>query len=238
VNPPVPVVILCGGRGTRLREGKREIPKALVPIGGVPILLHIMRLYASRGFSDFVLCLGYRGGQIRRFWARPPREARGWRVDCVDTGVDTNTAGRLKRAAPHIRSADFFATYGDGLSDIDPRGLLAYHLRHGRAATMTCVKPPIQFGVAELGPGRRVTAYVEKPPSEKWVNGGFFVFQRRMLSYIRGDEVLEQGPFARLTRARELVAYPFRGFWNCMDTYKDNLRLNELWDGGQAPWRV
>jgi glucose-1-phosphate cytidylyltransferase len=234
----IPVVIFCGGQGTRLRERTREIPKALVPIGDLPILMHIMKYFDHHGFNDFILCAGYKAGKIRSYFAPPSRRPTGWRIRCVDTGANTNTAGRLERVAPLIESRDFFATYGDGLSNVDLKALLRFHRGHGRAATMTCVKPRIQFGVARLDQADVVRAYVEKPPSADWVNGGFFAFTRDVFRYIKGDEVLEQEPFDRLTAARQLTGYRFRGFWSCMDTYKDTLQLNELWARKKAPWKA
>ena len=235
---PIPVVILCGGRGLRLRERTAEIPKALVPVGRMPILLHIMKYYAHHGFTDFILCAGYKAGKLRA-WARSPALRRlGWRVTCVDTGQNTNTAGRLKKISSLIETPEFFATYGDGLSTVDLNQLLAFHRRHGKEATITCVKPRTQFGLVRLGKGGLVRSFVEKPPSEDWINGGFFVFNTGVFKYIRGDEMLEQRPFERLRSARQLVGYSFRGFWTCMDTYKDNVQLNELWARDRAPWKL
>ena len=233
-----PVVVLCGGLGTRLRERTREVPKALVPVGDEPILSHILRYYAHFGFDEFILCAGYKAARLKEYAKSRAARAAGWKVTCVDTGLDTNTAGRLRRVAPLIKAPRFFATYGDGLSSVDLRKLLAFHEAHGKTATLTCVKPRIQFGIVRLGADKTVRRYVEKPPSADWVNGGFFVFERDVFRYIKGDEVLEQEPFARLTKARQLAGYPFAGFWSCMDTFKDNVSLNELWAKKKAPWKV
>lgn len=233
----VPVVILCGGRGTRLRERTLEIPKALVPIGRMPILLHIMKYYAHFGFKDFVLCGGFKFKKLKRYFQSHKSLVPGWNIRCVNTGLNTNTAGRLLRIKKYIKTPYFFSTYGDGLASVNLKGLLRFHRSHGRDATMTCVKPRIQFGISLLGRGNVVKKYVEKPPSKNWVNGGFFVFNQQIFDYIKGDEILEQGPFARLTSAHQMVGYTFDGFWTCMDTYKDTLLLNELWSKGKAPWK-
>lgn len=234
----IPVVILCGGQGTRLRERTHEIPKALVPVGAMPIVFHIMKYYAHFGFTEFILCAGYKVGKMRQFAASAAIRKTGWKVTCVDTGPNTNTAGRLRRIAPLIKGPRFFATYGDGLSTVNLKDLIKFHLTHGLTATMTCVKPRVQFGMVMLDKKNVVKAFVEKPPSEHWVNGGFFVFESDVFRAIKGDEVLEQEPFARLRKSRQIAGYPFGGFWTCMDTYKDNLQLNELWARKKAPWKV
>ncbi len=234
-----PVVILCGGRGTRLRERTREIPKPLVEIGGRPILWHVIALYAAQGFRRFLLATGYRGELIERFAATHPwRE--GVTVECVDTGLDTPTGGRIKRLESQLQGQErFCATYADGLADIDLARLLAFHEAHGALATMTVVRPELQFGVTELdGEGGRVLGFREKPRSEHWVNGGFFCFRAAALGYLAPDSVLEREPLERLAAASELRAYRHEGFWECMDTYKDAVALNDLWASGSAPWRV
>lgn len=230
------VVILCGGRGTRLQERTQEIPKPLVEIGGRPILWHIMRLYAEQGLMRFVLCTGYKGELIAEFVA-----AEAWpdgvEVACADTGLDTPTGGRIRRIADRVGTR-FCATYGDGLADIDLRAELAFHHGHGALATMAVVRPELQFGVTELSDDDRVTGFREKPRSEHWVNGGFFVFERDVLRVLRDDSVLERAPLETLAAEGELRAYRHTGFWECMDTYKDAVALNDLWAGGQAPWKV
>jgi len=255
-----PVVILCGGRGTRLREQTEMIPKPLVEIGGRPILWHIMKTYAYFGCTRFVLCLGYKGEQIRSFFmGQDPepyldaeqgvpgpdetvryREAREeWTITFAETGLDTNTGGRVKRAASrYVQESLFFVTYGDGLARINLLDLLDFHRRKGRLATLTCVRPLFPFGIAELGLDDRVIAFREKPQMYEWVNGGFFVFERQVLSYLGTDDVLEQEPFERLAKDSQLSAYRFEDFWMCMDTYKDAQRLNDLWEAGEAPWRI
>jgi glucose-1-phosphate cytidylyltransferase len=231
-----PVAILCGGRGTRLQEHTRELPKPLVEIGGLPILWHVIQLYAAQGFERFLLATGYRGELIGRF-AAARDWPRGVRVDCVDTGVDTPTGGRVKLLGPHLGGERFCLTYADGLADIDLGALLEFHHSHGALATMTVVRPRLQFGVTELdGDGDRVRGFREKPRSEHWINGGFFCLEAAALDDLDVDSVLERQPLQRLARAGQLHAYRHDGFWECMDTYKDAIALNDIWASGAAPW--
>ena len=271
-----PVAILCGGRGTRLREHTAEIPKPLVEIGGRPILWHVIQLYAAQGFTSFLLATGYRGELIRDFVARESW-GEGVEVLCVDTGPDTPTGGRIKLLEPqlcarayacahagahiaekslsadrsshakslsaekssHAADATFCATYADGLADIDLQALLAFHEGHGALATITVVRPELQFGVAELdGEDGRVLGFREKPRSEHWINGGFLCLRLGVLDYLRPDSVLEREPLRRLAADGQLRAYRHEGFWECMDTYKDAVALNDLWASGAPPWRA
>ncbi len=231
------VVILCGGRGTRLQADAPTLAKPLVEIGGRPILWHVVRIYAAQGFRRFTLCLGHRGEQIERFAA-----ARDWpggvEVRCLNTGEDTPTGGRVRRAALDLDGRAFCVTYADGVADIDLHALLAFHRAHGRTATVTVVRPRLQFGVVELDGDGRVTGFVEKPRSERWVNGGFFCFEPEVVDALTDDSVLEREPLAALAAAGRLRAYRHEGFWDCMDTYKDALLLNDLWSAGEAPWKV
>jgi len=231
-----PVAILCGGRGTRLQEHTRELPKPLVEIGGEPIVGHVIGLYASQGFERFVLATGYRGELIDAYI-----RARAWpdgvSVQCVDTGIDTPTGGRLKLLQDRVGEATWCATYADGLADIDLGELLAFHAAHGAAASMTVVRPELQFGVAELDGDARVTGFREKPRSEHWINGGFFCFEPAMFEHLREDSILEREPLRALAAAGHLRAYRHEGWWECMDTYKDAIALNDLWASGRAPWR-
>lgn len=232
-----PVAILCGGRGTRLQEHTREIPKPLVEIGGMPILWHVIELYVAQGFTRFLLATGYKGALIDEFVARC-EWPHGVEVLCVDTGPDTPTGGRLKMLERHIGGARFCATYADGLADIDLASLLRFHAAHGAPATMTVVRPELQFGVADLAQdGETVLGFTEKPRSEHWVNGGFFCFEPQALTYMTLDSVLEREPLRSLAAEGRLRAYRHEGFWECMDTYKDAVMLNDLWAGGPAPWR-
>jgi glucose-1-phosphate cytidylyltransferase len=232
-----PVAILCGGRGTRLQEHTRTIPKPLVEIGGMPIVWHVVQLYATAGFREFVLCTGYLGEQIEEFVG-----SHGWPagvvVDCVDTGLDTPTGGRIAAVADRLDGGTFCATYADGVADLDLRALLAFHHGHGAAATITVVRPELQFGITELDGGHRVVGFREKPRSEHWVNGGFFCFEHGALGYVGEDSVLEREPLERLASVGQLHAYRHEGFWECMDTYKDAVLLNDIWASGGAPWKV
>jgi glucose-1-phosphate cytidylyltransferase len=232
-----PVVILCGGRGTRLRERTESVPKALVEIGGRPILWHVIQIYAAQGFERFLLATGYMGEAVAEF-AAAERWPAGVRVEAFDTGLDTPTGGRIAALGPRFGGESFCATYADGVADVDLGALLDFH-RAGRGlATMTVVRPHLQWGVAELGEGDRVEGFVEKPRSERWINGGFLCFEAGALGYIGTDSVLEREPLQSLAAAGELGAYRHDGFWDCMDTYKDAVVLNDLWASGEAPWQV
>jgi glucose-1-phosphate cytidylyltransferase len=229
------VAILCGGRGTRLQEHAQEMPKPLVEIGGMPILWHVVRIYAAQGLRRFLLCTGYRGEQVRDF-AAGAEWPEGVEVRCVDTGIDTPTGGRLWRVRDELAGAPFLATYADGVADIDLGALRAHHAAHGALATVTVVRPALPFGVAVLDGGDRIVGFHEKPRAEHWINGGFFAFQPGALHYLREDSVLEREPLERLAADGELRAYRHEGFWACMDTYKDAVALNDLWAAGTAPW--
>jgi glucose-1-phosphate cytidylyltransferase len=231
-----PVAILCGGRGTRLRAHVPDIPKPLVEIGGLPIVWHVIQIYASQGFERFLLATGYKGELIERF-AAEHRWPSGVRVDCVDTGDETPTGGRLKLIAERLDGEPFCATYADGLASVDLESLLAFHRSHGALATMTVVRPELQFGVTELDGEGRVLGFHEKPRSEHWINGGFFCFEPAVADYLALDGALEREPLERLAADGQLRAYRHEGFWECMDTYKDAVALNDLWRSGEAPWR-
>ena len=231
-----PVVILCGGRGTRLRERTESVPKALVEIGGQPILWHVIQIYAAQGFQRFLLATGYLGEVVAQFAAIEDWPV-GVRVECVDTGLDTPTGGRIALLAERLGGETFCTTYADGVADVDLGALLDFHRGHGAAATMTVVRPNLQWGVAELD-GDRVAGFVEKPRSEHWINGGFLCFEPAALDRLDETSVLEREPLAELAAAGELRAFRHEGFWDCMDTYKDAVVLDDLWNSGQAPWRV
>jgi glucose-1-phosphate cytidylyltransferase len=232
-----PVAILCGGRGTRLQERTREIPKPLVEIGGRPIVWHVIRIYAAQGFRRFLLLTGYKGELVAEFVAGE-RWPEGVQVACLDTGIDTPTGGRVRRAAAELGDGTACVTYADGVADVDLGALLDVHRAHGGQATMTVVRPTLQFGVTELDGGGRVTGFTEKPRSEHWVNGGFLCLEAAALHSIDDDAVLERGPLEDLAARGELYAYRHEGFWDCMDTYKDAVLLNDLWAAGRAPWRI
>jgi glucose-1-phosphate cytidylyltransferase len=231
------VVILCGGRGTRLQEHTRSIPKPLVEIGGRPIVWHVVQLYAVQGFRRFILCTGYKGELIEAF-VRDHAWPDGIDIRCVDTGLDTPTGGRIARVADHVDGATFCATYADGVADIDLARLLAFHGGHGGLATMTVVRPELQFGVTEMGEDGLVVGFREKPRSEHWINGGFFCFEPGVFDYLDDSCVLEREPLEGLAAHGQLHAFRHIGFWDCMDTYKDAVLLNDLWASGAPPWKV
>jgi glucose-1-phosphate cytidylyltransferase len=254
-------VILCGGRGTRLGEHGVNVPKALIEIGGRPLLWHLLKIYTHHGLNDFVLCLGYLGDTIKRYFVerrwldhdftlelsadgetqllKHERGRDDWRITFADTGQDTNTGGRLKRIQPYIGDDETFCvTYGDGLANVDLPALLTFHRAHGKLATLTAVHPRSSFGILKLGAENAVTDFEEKPMLQEWINGGFFVFNRGIFEYLDEDCVLEREPLERLARAGELIAYQHTGFWKCLDTYKDNVEFNQLWEAGQAEWKV
>jgi len=231
-----PVVILCGGRGTRLRERTESVPKALVEIGGRPILWHVIQIYAAQGFERFLLATGYMGEAVEEF-VDSERWPAGVRVECVDTGLDTPTGGRVAALADRLDGGSFCVTYADGVADIDLDALLGFHREQGAPATVTVVQPNLQWGVAELA-GDAVSGFVEKPRSEHWINGGFFCFEPGVFEYLAEDSVLEREPLERLAADGQLRAYRHEGFWDCMDTYKDAVVLNDLWSAGRAAWRI
>jgi len=232
-----PVAILCGGRGTRLQERTHAIPKALVEIGGRPILWHVIRIYASQGLRRFLLLTGYLGEMIEEFvrdaeWPEPVE------IDCLPTGLETPTGGRIALARERLGEGSFSLTYADGVADIDLEALAAFHRGHGRLGTVTVVRPRTQFGIADIDERDRVLAFEEKPRLDHWVNGGFFCFEPGFVDYLNADSVLEDAPLRHLAAAGELHAFRHGGFWDCMDTYKDAVVLNDLWREGGAPWAV
>ena len=231
------VVILCGGRGTRLRGRGSSLPKPLVEIGGRPILWHVIKIYLAHGFRRLLLLTGYRGEQVEAFVARAswPPDAE---IRCLDTGVDTPTGGRLHRALGVLDGDRFCLGYADGVADIDLGALLSFHAAHGAGATMAVVQPRLPFGVARLDGDGSVLGFTEKPRSELWVNAGFFCFERSALGVLEPDSVLEREPLEHLAAAGQLRAFRHEGFWECMDTYKDAITLNDLWAEKRAPWRL
>jgi glucose-1-phosphate cytidylyltransferase len=235
--PETAVAILCGGRGTRLQEKTHAIPKALVEIGGKPILWHVIKIYAAQGFRRFMLLTGYLGDMIADFatgerWPEPVQ------VECVDTGADTPTGGRVARIADRLRDGTFCLTYADGVADIDLAALLAFHGREDALATMTVVRPYSQWGIAVIDGGERITGFQEKPRLDSWINGGFFCLEPGFLDYVEETSVLERDPMERVAAEGRLAAFRHHGFWDCMDTYKDAVILEDLWSSGAAPWRV
>lgn len=254
------VVILCGGMGTRLREETEYRPKPMVDVGGRPILWHIMKYYSHFGFRDFVLCLGYRGqvikeyflnyeamnndftvclGQANQIRFHDQHREQGFHVTLADTGLETMTGGRIRRAAKYLDDDTFMMTYGDGLSNVDLGALLAFHKAHGRIATVTSVNPPVRYGILGINRTGEVEKFFEKPISSDCASAGFFVFSRKVLDYIDSDDtVFENGPLEQLTADKQLMAYRHDGFFFAMDTYREYVQLNEIWRAGDAPWKV
>jgi len=235
---PFPVVvILCGGRGTRLQEKTVDLPKPLVEIGGYPIVWHVIQLYVVQGARDFVLAGGYKVDQLTA-WAAETTWPEGVRVRCLDTGLDTQTGGRIHGLRDEVGKGAFMVTYADGVADIDLGKLLEHHHGHGQAATITVVRPELQFGVALIEAGDVVSGFQEKPRAEHWINGGFFCFEPAVFDYLTASSILEREPLEGLADDGALHAFRHTGFWACMDTYKDATRLNDLWAGDTAPWKL
>ena len=251
-------VILCGGLGTRLSEETVLKPKPMIEIGGMPVLWHIMKIYAAHGINEFVLALGYKGEVIKDFFVNYRYRSRSltvelhkgtvsvhqgdsddWTVHLLDTGTNTQTGGRLRRAAQFIGRETFMATYGDGVTNLDIKKLEAFHRDHGRLASVTAVRPPARFG-SMVFDGNMVKRFEEKPQvGEGWINGGFFVLEPEAMDRIEGDSVLwELEPMERLAAEGQLSAYRHDGFWQCMDTLRDVRLLESLWQEGKAPWKV
>ncbi|MBN2522457.1 MAG: glucose-1-phosphate cytidylyltransferase [Bacteroidales bacterium] len=252
-------VILAGGFGTRLSEETELKPKPMVEIGGKPILWHIMKLYSFYGVHDFVICLGYKGYIIKEYFANyflhmadvtfdmvqntmnvHRKHAEPWNVTLVDTGIDTMTGGRIKRIEPYIGNERFMVTYGDGLANVDIQNLIAFHENHKRIGTITAVQPSGRFGALEIDGEADVLSFKEKPKGDGvWINGGFFVFEPEIFSYIKGDTtIFEKEPLETLSADRQLKSHRHYGFWKPMDTLREKKELEELWQSGKAPWKV
>lgn len=253
-------VILAGGFGTRLSEETEIRPKPLIEIGGRPIIWHIMKLYAAHGVKEFIVCCGYKGAMIKEYFANYflmtsdmaidlstntieylTRSDVDWRITLVDTGLATLTGGRIKRIANHLLPDETFClTYGDGVSNVDIRGSIDFHHRHQRIATVTAVPSPGRFGILDLDSTARVRRFHEKPDNEMgWINGGFFVLNRRVIDYIAGDDTTwEREPLQDLASQDQLRAYQHTGFWKPMDTLRDKTELEQLWASGNAPWKI
>jgi glucose-1-phosphate cytidylyltransferase len=255
-------VILCGGQGMRLREETEYKAKPMVTIGGIPVLWHIMKIYSHFGVKDFVLCLGYRGDTIKQYFLNQEfisrdftinlkgskkvvhdslHEAENWNITLADTGANAMTGARVKRIERYIEEDNFLLTYGDGLANVDISATISHHKRFGTIGTLTGVNPHSRFGMAKTDDKGIVTEFIEKPVMfNEYVNGGFYVFKKEFFDHLKSEDgcVLETEPLANLARRRQLSMYKHRGFFHAMDTYKDYLDLNKIWDSGKVPWKV
>ncbi len=254
------VVILCGGKGLRLLSTEENIPKPLVEIGDKPILWHIMKIYSHYGYKDFILCLGYKGDKIKEYFMRhdtwedvdftvnlkerkkiklhKPVEQEDWNITFADTGVETNTGGRVKRIEKYIDEDEFFLTYGDGVSDININELYDYHKKHGKIMTMTCVRPQSPFGIIDINKENLIMFFHEKPQADYWINGGFCVCNKKIFNFLGENDILEVETIPKFIERKELVAYRYDRFWQCMDTLKHVQILNEMWKSGNAEWKL
>jgi glucose-1-phosphate cytidylyltransferase len=254
------VVILAGGFGTRLMEETVVKPKPMVEVGGRPIIWHIMNIYATYGFKEFIVALGYKGEVIKSYFLDQyylendftinlsdgkkqvhDKASKDWIVHLIDTGIATQTSGRIKRLAKWIGNEPFMLTYGDGVANVDITQLIDYHKSRGKLATITAVRPPARFGALNFdGDNMHVNDFIEKPQmGEGWINGGFFVLEPAVLDYLGGDnEIFERAPLQNLANDNQLVAFKHDGFWQCMDTLRDVRLLEGMWEAGAAPWKV
>lgn len=254
------VVILCGGKGTRISEETQSIPKPMVEIGGKPILWHIMKIYSYYGFNDFIICLGYRGYVIKEYFSHyflhmsdvtidmvnnetkiHATASEPWKVTLVETGFDTMTGSRLKKVAKYINNQTFMMTYGDGVGDIDIQALVETHRKNKKFATLTAVQTAGRFGVLEIGESNEIKSFLEKPKGEgSWINAGFFVLEPEVFDYMADGEstVWEREPLENLSRDKQLGVYKHNGLWKCMDTLRDKLEFEALWASGNTPWKV
>jgi len=253
------VVILAGGRGTRISEETEVLPKPMIQIGEKPILWHIMKLYSHFGFNDFIICLGYKGYVIKEYFANyfihsadltldlklnsmkvHGSKVEPWKVTLIDTGLETLTGGRIKRIEKYVGGKTFFLTYGDGIGDVNIKESLAFHKKQGRLATITAVQQAGRFGALNIARPGNVQSFFEKPKGDgAWVNGGFFVLEPGIFKYIKDDSAMWEGePLENLARDNELNAYKHNKFWKCMDTLRDKVELEALWNEGDAPWKL
>jgi glucose-1-phosphate cytidylyltransferase len=254
------VVIFAGGMGTRISEESQLRPKPMIEIGGKPILWHIMKLYESHGFNDFVICLGYKGYMIKEYFMNyymhnsditidltnnefkiHQSKAENFKITLVDTGLDTKTAGRLKKVKDHIGAGTFMLTYGDGLADINLKELLAFHHKHGKTATVSSIQPAGRYGSLDIDRLNNVNKFIEKPKGDGfWINGGFFILNSNVFDYLNGDceDVMwEDSPLEKLAVDGELFAFKHEGFWKAMDALRDKIELEEMWNSGKPKWK-
>lgn len=253
------VLLLAGGFGTRLSEETALKPKPMVEIGGMPILWHIMKSYSAHGYNDFVILLGYKSYVIKEYFANyflhqsdvtinlkdnsvevHNTSSEPWKVTLLDTGLNTMTGGRIKRAKDYINNEPFLLTYGDGVADVNIKETVKFHKDHGKLITMTSVQPAGRFGALDISPDLKVNSFKEKPQGDgNWINGGYFVCQPEVMDYIENDAtVFEQSPLESLASNNQLYTYKHHGYWQCMDTLRDMRHLNEVWDANKAPWKV
>jgi glucose-1-phosphate cytidylyltransferase len=256
----LPLVILAGGLGTRLREETEYKPKPMVEIGSHPVIWHIMKHYSFYGFNEFIICTGYKKEIIQDYFINfklrnsdftidlnndqtriiaNSETKENWKITIVDTGELSNTGERLLRIKKYIQTDNFMCTYGDGLSNVNITELVNFHNNNSKIATLTAVKPQGRFGVLEIEQeSNLISSFIEKPAGDTWINGGFFVFKSSVFDYIKQNDILEQQPLETLSSSKQLVAYRHNGFWQPMDTYREYALLNQLWDEGKAPWKV
>ena len=253
------VVILAGGYGTRISEESDIKPKPMIEIGGKPIIWHIMKQYSHYGFNEFIILLGYKSYVIKEYFANyylhnsdvtintaqktleiHDNYSEDWKITLLETGLDTMTGGRVKRAQKYIGNEPFFLTYGDGVSDVNIKELLKFHKTHGHKISMTAIQPEGRFGALDIQDGNLIKKFLEKPKGDgAWINGGFFVCQPEVLNYITGDQtIFERDPLEKLATEGELFSFKHEGFWKCMDTLRDKNQLNEMWDTNNAKWKT
>ena len=252
------VVILSGGFGSRLSEYTKTIPKPLVTIGNKPLIWHLMKFYSTYGFNDFIICAGYKGEEIKKYFLKLKKKQKInllfnnkkekqnfknqkyiWKVRVVDTGLNTQTGGRIKKIKKFINEENFFMTYGDGLSNVNIRQTLNFHYQKKKLATVTIINPKSKFGSIRTDKNNHVTNFSEKPITKEWINGGFFVLNRKIFKFIDNSKTIwENLPMKRLTKSKQLVAFKHKGFWKPMDTLKDKFEMNKIWKSGKAPWNI
>lgn len=251
--------MLAGGLGTRMREETEFRPKPMVEVGGRPVLWHIMKVLGAQGITDFIICAGYKSEHIKNYFYNygasnldftitlgdqgstvfhGSHDEFNWSVTVADTGAATMTGGRIKRIQKYVGEEPFFCTYGDGIADVDIRGLISFHESHGKIASMTTTQPTSRFGVVDIADDSSVQQFREKPKVNDWINIGYFMFQPEIFGYLDENSVLEEEPLRQLAADRQIAAFKHGGFWQPMDTFRESQLLNEIWDSGMAPWKI